>query len=190
MHILIEPLNVIILECYGFVCSVNDVQLMHHCDLKHFNLHLFFYLPRFLSYSHFPDLSNKKAASDIPFSYLFGRQSFGKKMQEFSDLQACVLRWLLLNSCKNCKTGEDSLIFTSCPCEGQNKHTYAINRCRMSYMKLRTQICSPGCGVKHPPMFNQYLDSKKIKKCYKNLLLVKTSFLTKYIVLSYCFKQV
>lgn len=83
MHILTEPLNVIILECYGFVCSVNDVQLMHHCDLKHFNRRLFFYLPRFLSYSHFPDLSNKKAASDIPFSYLFEGKVLAKRCRSF-----------------------------------------------------------------------------------------------------------
>lgn len=45
-----------------FYVLCNDMHMMHHCDLKHLNLHLFFIFLGFLKYYfNSPDLSNKSS---------------------------------------------------------------------------------------------------------------------------------
>lgn len=73
MHIHIELLNVAILGCY-VLC--NSVHVMHCCDLKHLDLHLVFYLLRFLNYYFSsPDLSKKR---QLLISYFVGSFLEGK----------------------------------------------------------------------------------------------------------------
>lgn len=110
-HILIEHLNVLILGCYVFMCSVH---MMRHCDLKLLNLHLFFYLLSFWFFNYYfnsPNLSNKRQLLVFYFDVGFLE---GKVLAKICrSLQACFFRWPLLNSCE---TGETSPIFTSNLC--------------------------------------------------------------------------